>query len=73
MANLDDGCNAAIARYAPTFRQTAAALYGEHDWFVTKVVQFYTEHHMGLADLGKTEWEDLPQEFLDEYFADKPY
>jgi|TARA_R100000455_G_C6266101_1_gene121358 vacuolar-type H+-ATPase subunit C/Vma6 len=73
MANLKDGCTASIYTYAPLFRQANAALYDEHKDFVDKVLRLYRKHYQDLKQSGRTEWEDLPQEFLDEYFSDKPY
>lgn len=73
MANLKDGCKASIYKYAPHYRQTNASMNGEHKRFITKVISFYREHYKGLKAAKITEWEDLPQEFLDEYFSDCPY
>ena len=73
MANLKDGCKASIHKYAPQFRQTNAALNGEHKIFIKKVISFYRQHYKQLKANKITEWKDLPQEFLDEYFSDCPY
>ena len=73
MASLKDGCTQSIYKYAPAFRQANAALTGEHEWFVKKVIRHYRSHYQSLKDVGETEWVDLPQEWLDEYFSDKPY
>lgn len=73
MANLKDGCKASIYKYAPQYRQTNAAINGEHKLFVNKVISFYRQHYRRLKNDKITEWVDLPQEYLDEYFADCPY
>ena len=73
MANLKDGCRASIYKYAPQYRQTNAAMTGENKDFVQKVIKLYrVQYHMLKAD-NITEWQDLPQEFLDDYFSDCPY
>ena len=73
MASLKDGCKASIYKYAPQYRQTNTAINGEHKNFIVKVISFYRTHYKDLKDAGATEWEDLPQEFLDEYFNDCTY
>ena len=73
MANLKTGCENAIYQYAPVYRQLNALRYGEYKGFVDKVVRFYRGYYQTLKGQGLTEWVDLPQEFLDDYFSDKPY
>lgn len=73
MADLKTGCENAIYQYAPLYRQLNALKHGEHRAFVDKVVKFYRRYYHDLEGQGLTDWVDLPQEFLDEYFADKPY
>ncbi len=73
MANLKDGCKASIYKYAPQYRQTNAAMNGEHKKFIDKVLNLYRTRYKAFKADKITEWEDLPQEFLDEYFSDCPY
>lgn len=73
MANLKDGCKSAIYKYAPQYRQTNAALNGEHKKFVQKVIGLYRVQYHILKKDNKTEWEDFPKEFIDDYFSDCPY
>ena len=73
MASLREGCKTSIYKYAPQYRQTNALLNGEHKKFVKKVIKFYRSHYRALKDAKETEWVDLPQQFLDEYFSDCPY
>ena len=72
MANLKDGCTASIYTYAPIIRQLNAALYGEHKDFVDKVLGLYRQHYHDLKQSGRTEWEDLPQEFRQITFRISP-
>tara|TARA_X000001382_G_scaffold130736_1_gene126700 strand:+ start:3030 stop:3266 length:237 start_codon:yes stop_codon:yes gene_type:complete len=73
MVNLKEGCKASIYKYAPHYRQINASMNGEHKKFIKKVISFYRNHYQELKTDKITEWEDLPQEFLDEYFSDCPY
>ena len=45
MASLKDGCKASIYKYAPQYRQTNAAISGEHKNFIVKVISFYRTHY----------------------------
>ena len=58
MANLTDGCRAAIHRWATPETQANASLFGEHEYFVKIVIKMYRDRYHHLVQTGATEWSD---------------
>ena len=72
MANLRDGCKAAIHAYADQETQNNAVLFNEHRDFVEMVIRLYRDRYKDLEQQGATEWSEdqAIEDYLDSI---KPY
>jgi hypothetical protein len=53
---MEKDCELEILKYAPYFRQSNAALYGEHKDYIDIVLKVMRDHYQYLTESGATDW-----------------
>lgn len=69
---LKEQCEATIIQYVPYYRQTNAALYGEHKEYVEMAVKLMRDYYHHLVSQNATEYV-LEQAIIDWLDSNKPY